>query len=265
MHTRAVALLQLETDLRRAIEREEFRVFYQPIYCIPSGEIHACEALVRWQHPQRGLLYPPEFVPVAEETGLILPIGQWVLREACRQMRQWQERFRPNAALYISVNLSNKQFSQPDLAEKVKRALQEVDLTPESLKLEITESVIMEHGEGVTKVLKKLRDFGIDFYIDDFGTGYSSFSSLRRFPISALKIDGTFVRQLKGNGEGSEIVRSIVTLARNLELEVIAEGVETKQQLSQLKALKCQYAQGALFADASEPATIERLLAQQYK
>ncbi len=247
MHSRAVALLQLETDLRRAIERKEFRLHYQPIVTLIGGRIVGFEALVRWQHPQRGLLAPSEFVPVAEETGLILPIGQWILEEACRSARAWSDRF--HQPFVIAVNLSNRQFAQPDLPERVAAVLQDAGLTPERLKLEITESVIMEHGEAVTRTLHRLRDLGVDLYVDDFGTGYSSFSVLHRFPITTLKIDRTFVHALGKNGDGAEIVKAIMTLARNLKLNVIAEGVETKAQLQRLKAFKCPQAQGSWFAE----------------
>ncbi|MBI2402199.1 MAG: EAL domain-containing protein, partial [Gemmatimonadetes bacterium] len=259
MHTRAVALLQLETDLRRAIERSEFRVYYQPIVTLNGGRIVGFEALVRWQHPQRGLLLPSAFVPVAEETGLILPVGHWVLEEACRTVREWGDRFgRP---FVIAVNLSNRQFAQPDLPERIAGVLDETGLPAERLKLEITESVIMEHGEAVTHTLRRLRDLGVDLYVDDFGTGYSSFSVLHRFPISTLKIDGSFVRAM-GNGDGLEIVRTIMTLARNLKLNVIAEGVETQAQVQQLKALKCPQAQGSAFAEPVPADGIDYLLSK---
>ncbi len=247
MHTRAVALLKLETDLRRAIERREFRVHYQPIVTLVGGRILGFEALVRWQHPQQGLIPPSEFVAVAEETGLILPIGQWILEEACRSAREWSDRFRQ--PFVIAVNLSNRQFAQPDLPERVGAVLRDAGLPPERLKLEITESVIMEHGEGVTRTLHRLRDLGVDLYVDDFGTGYSSFSVLHRFPITTLKIDRTFVHTLGRNGDGAEIVKTIMTLARNLKLNVIAEGVETATQRRLLKAVKCPQAQGSLFAE----------------
>jgi diguanylate cyclase (GGDEF)-like protein/PAS domain S-box-containing protein len=259
MHARAVALLQLETDLRRAIERREFQLYYQPIVTLAGGRIVGFEALVRWLHPQRGLLLPSEFVAVAEETGLMLPIGQWVLEEACRSARAWSDRFRQ--PLVIAVNLSNRQFAQPDLPERVSAVLKDAGLDPGRLKLEITERVIMEQGDGVTRTLHRLRDLGVELYVDDFGTGYSSFSVLHRFPISALKIDRTFIHALGEDGDGSEIVKTIMTLARNLKLNVIAEGVETKLQLERLKTFKCPQAQGALFADAVPGDQVPSLLA----
>jgi diguanylate cyclase (GGDEF)-like protein/PAS domain S-box-containing protein len=247
MHARAVALLRLETDLRRAIERREFQLHYQPIVKLVGARIVGFEALVRWLHPQRGLLPPSEFVTVAEETGLMLPIGQWVLEEACRAARDWSDRFRQ--PFVIAVNLSNRQFAQPDLPERVDAVLRNAGLEPGRLKLEITEGVIMEHGETVTRTLHRLRDLGVELYVDDFGTGYSSFSVLHRFPISALKIDRSFVHALGKDGDGSEIVKTIMTLALNLKLNVIAEGIETKVQLDRLKALKCPQGQGAWFAE----------------
>jgi diguanylate cyclase (GGDEF)-like protein/PAS domain S-box-containing protein len=260
MHTRAMALLQLETDLRRAVERQEFRLHYQPIVTLARGRVVGFEALVRWQHPQRGLLLPAEFMAVAEETGLILQVGKWIIHEACRTAGGWTERFgRP---LVMAVNLSNRQFGQPDLPEQIAGVLRQTGLPPDRLKLEITESVIMEHGEGVTHTLHRLRDLGVDLYVDDFGTGYSSFSALQRFPISTLKIHGSFVRALD-NGEGLEIVRAIMTLAKNLKLNVIAEGVETPSQARRLKGLKCPQAQGAAFAEPVPADDVITLLSRQ--
>ena len=245
MHTRAVALLQLETDLRRALERREFRLHYQPILTLRRPRrVIGFEALVRWQHPQRGLLLPAEFVGVAEETGLMPPIGYWVLSEACRQMRELgAQAGRP---LLVSVNLSNRQFALPELPDRIAGILAETQLPAECLKLEITESAIMEHGDAVAAVLGRLRALGVEFFIDDFGTGYSSFSALHRFPVSTLKIDRSFVQALDRDGEGTEIVRTILTLAQNLHLNVIAEGVETKTQFERLRELKCPQAQGTL-------------------
>jgi diguanylate cyclase (GGDEF)-like protein/PAS domain S-box-containing protein len=258
MHARAVALLQLETDLRRAIERREFQLHYQPIIKLRGGRIVGFEALVRWLHPQRGLLPPSEFVTVAEETGLMLPIGQWVLEEACRAARHWSDRFRQ--PFVIAVNLSNRQFAQPDLPEQVSAVLRDAGLEPGRLKLEITEGVIMEHGETVTRTLHRLRDLGVELYVDDFGTGYSSFSVLHRFPISALKIDRSFVHALGKEGDGSEIVKTIMTLANNLKLNVIAEGIETRVQLERLKALRCPQGQGSWFAGPTMAAGVPDLL-----
>ncbi|HEV2861981.1 MAG TPA: EAL domain-containing protein [Pyrinomonadaceae bacterium] len=259
MHAHALNLLHLETDLRRAIERREFAVHYQPIVCLSTGAVRGFEALLRWQHPEHGLVPPLEFIPVAEETGLILPIGEWALGESCRQMREWQEAFPSEPARFVSVNLSGRQFANPDLIEQIRHALRTTGLAPECLKLEITESVVMENIETTIEMLRQLRDFGVESGIDDFGTGYSSLSYLHRFPSSILKIDRSFVGRMTENNENTEIVRTIVMLARNLGMKVVAEGVETEAQLAHLRALGCDYAQGYLFSRPAPDAT--RLLA----
>ena len=248
MHTRAVTLLRLESDLRRALEREELCVYYQPIVSIASGELHGFEALVRWQHPERGLISPDQFIAVAEETGLILSLGLGVLRESCNQLRRWQQRSVSDRNLTISVNLSAKQLSQSDLIEKVEEVLTESGIDPWQLKLEITETVVMENAELAAVTLARLRGLGVRLSIDDFGTGYSSLSYLNRFPVDTLKIDRSFVTRLNQGDENVEIVKTIVMLAGNLGMQVIAEGVETADQLQQLTLLKCQYAQGYLFS-----------------
>jgi diguanylate cyclase (GGDEF)-like protein len=246
-HSHAVALLQLENDLRRAIERNEFQVYYQPIMCLDNDEISGFEALVRWCHPERGLIPPDEFIPIAEETGLIVDIGRLVLHKSCRQMREWQSLV-CNKPLSISVNLSGKQFAQPDLIEQVKKILDETGLEARHLKLEITESVVMENAEIARSMLMQLCALGVQLSIDDFGTGYSSLSYLHRFPVKALKIDRSFIGRMGPNGENSEIVRTINTLANNLGMEVVAEGVETAEQLAKLKSLSCTFGQGYLFS-----------------
>ena len=249
MHTRAVTLLRLESDFRRALENQELCVYYQPIVAIESGELHGFEALVRWEHPERGIILPSDFIPLAEETGLIVPLGLSVLREACNQLRSWQQRSVLNRYLIMSVNLSGKQLMQPNLTEKIEEVLRESQLDPWRLKLEITETVVMENSELAAITLTKLRGLGVRLSIDDFGTGYSSLSYLNRFPVDTLKIDRSFVARMSQADENLQIVKTIVTLAGNLGMEVVAEGVETEDQLSQLKALKCQYAQGFLFAE----------------
>src|SRR5215207_3648578 len=245
MHSRAVALLKLETDLRRAVEREEFVVHYQPIVSLSDDSVRGFEALVRWRHPERGLVSPSEFIPVAEETGLIIPLGRWVLREACRQMHQLQAASAGPRPLSLSVNLSGKQFMQLDLVGQVKEILQETGFDPRRLQLEITESSVIENTETVTEMLLQLRALGIRLSMDDFGTGYSSLSYLHRFPIHTLKIDRSFV---SGGDAENEIVRTIIMLARNMGMDIVAEGVETKEQLAYLKELKCEYGQGFLFS-----------------
>jgi diguanylate cyclase (GGDEF)-like protein/PAS domain S-box-containing protein len=258
MHSRAVALLRLETDLRRAVEREEFVVHYQPIVSLFDDSIQGFEALVRWQHPERGLVTPSEFIPVAEETGLIIPLGGWVLRESCRQMHQLQAASASPRPLSLSVNLSGKQFMQPDLVGQVTQILLETGFDPRRLQLEITESSVIENTETVTQMLLQLRALGIRLSMDDFGTGYSSLSYLHRFPIHTLKIDRSFVSG--GDGE-NEIVRTIIMLARNMGMDIVAEGVETKEQLAYLKELKCEYGQGFLFSRPLDLDTACKLLA----
>ena len=265
MHDRAMELLQLETDLRRAISRREFFLHYQPIVCLETGKVSSYEALVRWRHPERGLVMPGEFISVAEETGLIIPLGQWVLGEACRQMREWQRLFRIDPEVTVSVNLSSRQFSQADLIEQVSSALRETGLHASSLKLEITESMVMENIDTAIGMLTQLKNLGVGLSIDDFGTGYSSLSYLHRFPIDTLKIDRSFVTQMTDNTENAEIVRTIVTLARSLGMNVIAEGVETRAQLTQLHDLGCDFGQGYLFSKpVGASAALELLLKSEF-
>ncbi len=248
MHARAVALLQLETDLRRAVERNEFLLYYQPIVSFQTGKMYGFEALIRWNHPERNMVSPMEFIPVAEETGLIIPIGRWVLREACKQMKEWHVMYPELSPLTVSVNLSGKQLSQPDLIQDIKTILQETELDPSFLELEITESVIMENAEYAADMLSQLRDLRVQINVDDFGTGYSSLSYLHRFPVNNLKIDQSFVSRIGVDEENSEIISTILTLARNLGMDVIAEGVETKEQLHHLQALGCEQGQGFYFS-----------------
>jgi diguanylate cyclase (GGDEF)-like protein len=248
MHTRAVTLLRLETDLRRALERDELCVYYQPIVSVGNGELHGFEALMRWRHREGGIISPDQFIPLAEETGLILPLGLRVLQEACSQLRRWQRRSPSERNLTISVNLSGKQLSQSDLIEKVQEVLSESGIDPWQLKLEITETVIMENAELAAVTLAGLRSLGVRLSIDDFGTGYSSLSYLNRFPVDTLKIDRSFITKMNQGDENVEIVKTILTLAGNLGMQVIAEGVETEEQLQELRLLKCHYAQGFLFS-----------------
>ncbi|HYX40521.1 MAG TPA: EAL domain-containing protein, partial [Pyrinomonadaceae bacterium] len=265
MHDRAVNLLQMEIDLRRAIDREEFCLHYQPIVSLTDGHVTGFEALLRWQHPERGFVSPLEFIPVAEETGLIVPIGRWVLTQACQQMRAWQAQQQLPAHFAISINLSSKQFAQPNFIEQVADILGEAGLQPNRLKLEITESMVIENIDTTVELLTQIRALGVELSIDDFGTGYSSLSYLHRFPINTLKIDRSFISQMHST-ENAEIVRTIITLARSLEMDVVAEGVETGEQLAQLRALGCDYAQGFYFsrplpaADASQLITHLRSL-----
>jgi diguanylate cyclase (GGDEF)-like protein/PAS domain S-box-containing protein len=249
MHTHVTQLLQLETDLRRALDRGEFRVFYQPLISLTDGRIAAFEALVRWEHPQRGLLCPAEFIGVAEETGLIIDMERWVVRMACEQLRAWQQSFPREPPIAVSVNLCGKQFSQSELVGHVERVVQDTGLRKGTLCVEITESTIMEHPESAIETMLRLRDLGVQVCLDDFGTGYSSLSYLCRFPADAVKIDRSFVAYMNSQKKNVEVVRAIVTLAKTLGMRVVAEGVETQEQLDQLTALQCDYAQGYLFAE----------------
>src|SRR2546426_252907 len=248
MRAVVLARLQLQTDLRRALEREEFRNFYQPIVSLDSGRIVGFEALLRWQHPTRGLLGPEEFISVAEETGLIRELGWWNLREACRQISEWKAKSEAYSHLTISVNLSIKQFVQPDLVGQMRGLLRELAIPPETLKLEITESTVMADPLAAAEMLLQIKSLGICLAIDDFGTGYSSLSYLHRFALDTLKIDRSFTKSMGEGGEGGEIVRTILPLANNLRLDVIAEGVETTEQVAMLKELQCKYAQGYYFS-----------------
>ncbi|MFY0537291.1 putative bifunctional diguanylate cyclase/phosphodiesterase [Nannocystis pusilla] len=262
MHAEAVAQLTLESDLRRAIERGEFEVYYQPVIDLVSGQISGFEALLRWNHPTRGLVLPGEFIGCAEETGLIIPIGEWVLREACGQMQRWHAKYPHREALSISVNLSGKQFAQPALIAK---ALHESMLVPSSLKLEITESVIMEDPKTASELIEQLRLEQVHSYVDDFGTGYSSLSYLHRFPMSALKIDRSFISNIGPDGENAEIVRTIVTLAHNLGMSVIAEGVETRAQLDLLAEMGCEFGQGYYFSRPVNRGVAESMISRDCK
>lgn len=254
MRASVIARLQLETDLRDAIERDEFRNYYQPIVSLESGRIIGFEALLRWQHPTRGLLKPSEFIPVAEETGMIRELGWWNLRQACRQIAFWNGSRNGSGPLTMSVNLSVKQFLQPNLVSEIGKLLSETGISPGTLKLEITESTVMADPAAAVAMLSQIKSLGIKLSIDDFGTGYSSLSYLHRFPLDTLKIDGSFTRTMIEGGESTEIVRTILPMASSLNLNVIAEGVETAEQLAILKQLRCGFAQGYFF---SRPITAE--------
>ena len=263
MRDRAVARLRLENDLRRAVESDEFQILYQPIVSLETGKISGFEGLVRWNHPDRGLVSPAEFVPLAEETGLIVPIDRWMLHEGCQQMRRWNVRFPLDLPLSISINLSCKQFMQPDLIDIINQVLQETGLEGRNLRLEITETMLMENMDYVARVLTKLKRLNVQLAIDDFGTGYSSLCYLHRLPIDTLKIDRSFVGRM-GLDEGStEIVRTIRTLAHNLGMKVIAEGVETAEQRDKLKALACEYGQGYFFSKPVNTEAAEALIATE--
>ncbi|HEU0253955.1 MAG TPA: diguanylate cyclase, partial [Pyrinomonadaceae bacterium] len=261
MHGEIMSRLKMETDLRRACEREELFVDYQPIVSLESRTLIGFEALVRWHHPEFGLVPPKDFIPVAEETGQILTIGQTVLESACRQARQWQETYPASPPLFVSVNLSVKQFNQPGLVENIANLLQEFQLPPRCLKLEITESVFSDNIDAAVGLLTQLRQLGVQLSIDDFGTGYSSLSYLQKFPIDTLKIDRSFVTQMMENEENLAIVRTIVALAQNLGMDVVAEGVETEDQLRLLKKLECENGQGYLFSTPLGGRQLEQFIA----
>jgi diguanylate cyclase (GGDEF)-like protein len=250
MLDRAMTRLELETDLRKALEDQQFVLHYQPILDMALNRIVGFEALVRWQHPTKGLIPPAEFIPTAEETSLIIPLGYWILDEACRQIRAWNVQYSFDPPLTINVNLSTEQCEQPDLVQKISNILRKNKLDPSLLKLELTESLIIKDSEYINVMLSELHDLGVQIHIDDFGTGYSSLSYLHTLPIDTLKIDRSFINLLGGKDNGMEIVQTILSLAHNLGMKVIAEGVETDEQLSELMAMDCEYMQGFLFSKA---------------
>ncbi len=263
MRSQVLALSQLENDLRRAIERQEFQLFYQPIVSLDNQDLVGLEALVRWHHPERGLILPSEFVPMAEEAGLIIPLGWWVLAQACHQMQVWQRHYSLAADLQLNVNISSRQFSQPNFVKKIHAVLEDTNLPCQRLKLEITEGVLMDHASDVADKLEAIKTLGIKLGIDDFGTGYSSLNYLNAFPVDTLKIDRSFVERMNSE-EGFEIVKTIVTLAHNLHMDVVAEGVELAEQAEELTQMKCEYAQGYLFAEPSDTKGMEQFLLNYY-
>ncbi|MEL6161478.1 MAG: EAL domain-containing protein [Cyanobacteria bacterium J06627_32] len=251
--------LGLEADLREALQKQELLLYYQPIVCLKTMKLAGFEALIRWQHPERGMISPAQFIPIAEDTGLIIPIGQWVLEVACLQTKKWQQQF-PVASPFISVNLSGRQFAQKDLVEQIGQTLTEIGFDPAKLKLELTESVVMDDVEASIDVLLRLKALRLQLGIDDFGTGYSSLSYLHRFPIDTLKVDRSFVMEMESPNGTAELVKTIVSLGHNLGMTVVAEGIETESQSRQLQALQCEYGQGYLFARPLPPEAAESLL-----
>jgi EAL domain-containing protein (putative c-di-GMP-specific phosphodiesterase class I) len=259
MRDAAVERVEIARLLRRALDRDEFILHYQPIVDLRTNVVRGLEALVRWQQPDRGMLMPDEFIPIAEETGLIIPLGRWVLREACRQGRLWQARYPGPSPLSISVNLSPRQFADPRLVADIREAMLDANLAPATLTLEITESVLIADGDATLDKLKAIKALGARLAIDDFGTGYSSLSYLQRFPIDVLKIDRAFIDGI-GRSEGSALVRSIVDIGRSLHMQTVAEGVERPEQPGQLVELDCELAQGYLMNRPQDAAAIDRVL-----
>lgn len=260
MHDEAVESLKLETDLWKALEKQEFRVYYQPVIELATKKFVGFEALVRWKHPERGLLNPGDFISIAEETGFILHIDNWMIREACSEIAFWQSRLKLPFKLTLSVNISGRNFSQANFIEKISEILEDTGFEPNCLKLEISERVMMENTKTVSSVIQQLRDLNVQLQIDDFGTGYSSLSYLHSLPINALKVDSSFVSRLGSDNENKEVVKTIISLAHNLGIEVIAEGIETSLQFETLKKLKCKYGQGYFFFEPLHPAKAKELL-----
>ncbi len=263
MHSGALDRLNLETDLRRALQRQEFELHFQPIFSLADGRVSGFEALVRWRHPARGLVGPDCFIAVAEEMGLILPLGGWVLAEACATLGTWQERFPNGPGLVVSVNLSPRQLVHGGLLDEVRRVLAVSGLAPRSLRLEITEGAIVENPAATAEVLRELKRLGIGLCIDDFGTGYSSLSSLQHFPIDGIKIDRSFIAAMGMDGARDQIVRAVVGLAHSLHMEVVAEGVETEGQLARIRQMGCDLGQGFLLAHPLERLAATELLERE--
>jgi|KBSSwiStaDraftv2_1062776.scaffolds.fasta_scaffold01052_3 PAS domain S-box/diguanylate cyclase (GGDEF) domain len=254
MHARAVETLEMQNDLRQAIERHEFAIFYQPIVSLDTFNVQGFEALLRWKNPRYGMISPGRFIPMAEENGLIVPIGEWVLRTACAQAKQWQEQYSRSEPITMSVNISSKQLDREDLVSLIQEVLRETKLDPGTLKLEITESAVVHNVAAASETLKQIRMLGVSVSMDDFGTGYSSLSMLHQFPISTLKIDGSFVSRMTGENENTEIIRTILSLAQNFRMDVVAEGVETLDQVTKLRSFGCEAGQGYFF---SRPLPVE--------
>ncbi len=264
MHAQVIAALQIEGDIRQGLQREEFTVFYQPIVSLDTGMIAGFEALIRWDHPRLGRLTPAEFIPIAEDTGLIVPLDHWVLREACKQMGRWQQESPDGAALSINVNLSRRHFAhEQGLVDRVAQVLTESGVAPARLRLEITESALIAHAEGTLTTLAQLQAMGVQMAMDDFGVGQSSLSNLQRFPLDTLKIDRSFIAALMATVKDAEMVRAIVTMGRGLGMQVVAEGIETSEQRAQLQALGCVMGQGYLFGKPMSAAEAGELLVAQ--
>ncbi len=264
MHAEALARLQIENELRRAVDNEHFLLYYQPIVSLATGRIEMVEALIRWRHPERGIVSPADFIPIAEETGLIIPMGRWALREACSQVRQWQNELGWDEPLGLSANLSVKQFGQVDLVRMVAATLKETDLAASSLHLEITESAIISQSHPAVNIIHDLRALGVAIHLDDFGTGYSSLSYLHRIPLDAIKIDRAFTSAIDSENLSREVVRAILGLVRAVGVDAVAEGVTSETQVEVLRDLGCEYAQGYLFSRPLPPEEMRELLNQRH-
>lgn len=263
MHTQVKGQLTLENDLRRVITDQQLTLHYQPIVSLQDQEIVGFEALTRWEHPEKGLIPPGMFIPTAEETGLIVPLDLWAIREACQQLRKWQDQLPPERTLDVSVNLSSRHFSRPDLVQKIAAILAETKCPATSLKLEITESALIENPESAAQILSELKTLGLRIHIDDFGTGYSSLSYLHKYDIDTLKVDRSFIQYIDRNADRVEIVRTIVVLAHTLKMDVIAEGIESAEQLTAVQSLGCEYGQGYYFDRPLTSEQVDKLVREQ--
>jgi diguanylate cyclase (GGDEF)-like protein/PAS domain S-box-containing protein len=263
MRKQAIHRLSMENDLHHALMRGEFTLHYQPIVTLKENQLSGFEALLRWQHPEKGNIPPEEFIHIAEETGLILDIGDWVLKQACSQVKKWQYQFPSFGNLFVNINISHKQFNQPEFVQKLRKILKETCLNPDCLNLEITETVLMENAESMIEILNKIRELGVGLHVDDFGTGYSSLSYLQQFPIDTLKIDYSFINRIGTNGDRAEIAKTILVLARELGMDSIAEGIETEAQMIQLRDLDCHYGQGFFFGKPMAGEMVEDLLEEK--
>ncbi len=266
MYLQTLKTIKLECNLRFALKHDELKLYYQPIISLKNGTLAGFEALIRWEHPKQGFISPADFIPIAEDTGLIIPIGNWILQKACQQLRVWQQKFAsiPQvASLKMSVNLASQQIKEPNFIEKLDRILKKTGLDGNYLRLEITERVLVDSEQNTQNTLAAIKRRNIKLSIDDFGTGYSSLSYLRRLPIDNLKIDRSFVENINSDVESFEIVKTIITLAHTLGMDAISEGVETIEQANQLKTLGCEYAQGYLFAKPLPANAIESIFNQR--
>jgi EAL domain-containing protein (putative c-di-GMP-specific phosphodiesterase class I) len=261
LHKKALHLLERETDLRKAIQRDEFENHYQPIVDLQTASLVGFEALIRWNHPQLGLIYPGSFISIAEETGLIVPITQLIAQRACVDLCQWQDQLQNKLKLTMNINLSSKHFLSPTLLEDIKEILNKTGMPPEQLKLEITETALMEDADETIRLVHRLKDLGLKLVIDDFGTGYSSLSYLQRLPIDTLKVDRSFVSRITSEPDGNRnIVEAIISLAHRLEMIVVAEGVETEEQFAILLEMNCQFGQGYLFSKPLPKPKVDELI-----